>query len=101
MLVYREGLLDLRRLVVQVMIPFYKTGDVAITARLAPSGVPIPIDWTPGSIIFVPGRADLIMTGTGVLVLLCVNFANIHYEDQRGLSPTKHPSGAGTKPEFD
>ena len=47
-----------------------------------PNGQALDVDWTPGNVILVPGKADLKLEGNGFMVFLAFGFAEATIEEE-------------------
>ena len=62
----REGLYKLDKFIVTVIIPLYREGIVSFAVKRR-EGKAVEVEWKPGCVIMVPGRADLRILGAGQL----------------------------------
>ena len=81
-MVYQQGTFSLEYDVLNVMIPLFRQGDIAMSAtRPGRQGVDIP--WEDGSVVVVNGKADLHVEGAGRLGLVQIIWNTTVFERQR------------------
>ena len=82
LVVYHNGVVNLNRRVVSIMMPLFRTGNATMVAK-RPDGEAVSIDWEPGSVVLVPWKADLHISGSGQMALLLIAWVEWLIVDQR------------------
>ncbi|MCJ1460700.1 hypothetical protein MMC28_011082 [Mycoblastus sanguinarius] len=89
-IVVKKGTIHNEKFVVYILVPVLRTNDITM-AVMRPREKAYSVHWNPGSVVLVPGTADMKMSGPGRLLFLGFGFGrrifdnrfDTHLESQR------------------